>query len=53
MEGRNDLPEDLRTELGDDKTRLVGEVEHLLDSAPSRKIIISKEIQNRFSLYKN
>lgn len=40
-------PDDLQTELDDDMTRLVGELEHLLNSAPSRQITIPSDLQKK------
>lgn len=39
----------LRIELEDDRTRLVGEIEHLIKSAPSRKIRVTDELRNRLT----
>jgi len=52
MERLGKLPDDLLSDLDDDKTRLLGEIEQLLESAPSRKISVSSEIHNRISNYR-
>lgn len=52
IERRSDIPDGLLTELGDDKTRLVSEIEHILNSAPSRQITLSDEIQKRAKSFK-
>jgi Flp pilus assembly protein TadD len=39
--------DDLQTELEDDKTRLVGELEHLLNSAPSRQVKVPSDLQKK------
>lgn len=52
MERIDELPDDLFRELDDDKTRLSGEIKHLLKSAPTRQISVPPELQNRISHYK-
>lgn len=46
------LTDDLRMELEDDRTRLVGDIEQLLKSAPGRKISVSEEIHRRLARFK-
>ena len=41
--------DDFRTALEDDRTRLVGEIEHLIKSALSRKITVSDELHSRLT----
>ncbi|MFW9976381.1 MAG: hypothetical protein ACFFDQ_14005 [Candidatus Thorarchaeota archaeon] len=41
------LPKDKQIELDDDKTRLIGELDYLIQSAPSRNISVSSEIQDK------
>lgn len=52
MERLGELPDDLLSDLDDDKTRLISEIEQLLESAPSRKISVSSELHHRISNYK-
>lgn len=51
IENIGDLSDDFRTELDDDRTRLVGEIEHLIKSAPSRRITVSDEFRNRLTSF--
>ena len=52
IESLGDLTDDLRTELDDDRTRLVGELDHIIKSTPSRKIKVSEEFRNRIASLK-
>ena len=52
IENRFELPDDMRTELEDDKIRIISEITHLLNSAPSRNIDIPEETQKRIDIYK-
>lgn len=52
MEGGFELQEELRIALDDDKTRLISEIEHLLESAVNRQISVPEELHNRILSYK-
>ena len=49
MMGRFESQEDLNSELNDDKTRILSELEYLVQSAPSRQISVPDEIQKRIT----
>jgi len=49
IQSMNNLSEELQTELDDDRTRLLSELEHLVKSAPGRNISIPSNLQKRFS----
>lgn len=53
MERNVKLPENMNAELEDDRTRLFGEIEQLVDSAPGRQISISSEIISRINQTKS
>ena len=42
-----EITEELSCEMDDEKNRLVGEIDHLLKSAVTRKITVSSELNNR------
>ncbi len=48
-----DLPDDLYCELEDDRTRLIGEIDQLIRSAPSRGISVSDELHTRIINHKS
>jgi hypothetical protein len=52
IESEFDLSNSRRTELDDDKTRLLSELEYLVKSASSRKITVSDKLQKQISNYK-
>ncbi len=52
MESKFDLLDDKLTELEDDKTRIISEITHLLNSASSRNITVPDETQKRIDSYK-
>jgi predicted Zn-dependent protease len=45
------LSDDLQTELADDRTRLISEMEHLIKSAPSRKITVPEKTRKLVSKF--
>ena len=45
------LSDKLQTDLDDDRTRLISEMEHLIKSAPNRNITVPEEIQKQVSNY--
>ena len=53
IESEFDLSNSRRTELDDDKTRLLSELEYLVRSASGRKITVSDKLQTRISSYKS
>ncbi|MHA1948679.1 MAG: hypothetical protein ACXAAO_11170 [Candidatus Thorarchaeota archaeon] len=39
------IPGDLKAELDDDRTRIIGELKHVIESAPSRQIVVPSELE--------
>jgi len=52
MEQNTKLSDDMKIELDDDKTRLIGELEYLIQSAPSRDISVSSAIHSKTNRFK-
>ncbi len=52
VERNTKLSDDMQMELDDDKTRLIGELEYLIQSAPSRNISVSSAIHSKTNRFK-